>query len=108
MIIKATQKVIGSIPNAALTIGVVLARTPLPNLPIVNVGFARGVPVAQESTGDQRDRVLVVSNASEPVNELGVDIVCEVFISDLRGRGVRFPRVQVQETFALMRTRGSP
>jgi hypothetical protein len=50
------------IPNAALSIGVVLARTPLPNLPIVNVSFAGGMPVAQESTGDQWDRVLVVSN----------------------------------------------
>jgi hypothetical protein len=108
MIIEVTKKDAGSIPNAALSIGVVLAGTPLPNLPIINVSFAGGMPVAQESIGDYWDRVLMVSNASEPANELGVDIVCEVLISDLRGRGVRLPRVQAQETFALMRTRGSP
>ena len=95
MIIRINNKEVGSISNATLSASVVLTRTPLPDLSIVNVSFAGRMLVAQESTRENRNRVLVVGNASEPATELGVDVVGEVLISDLHGKGVKLPRIQV-------------
>jgi len=108
MIISVSNKEVGGISNATLNIGVVLAGTPLPDPSIVNVSFARRMPVAQESTGDNRDRVLEVGDASEPATELGVDVVGEALIPDLCRKGVKIPIVQAQEISAVTRTRGSP
>ena len=94
MIIGVRNKEVGGISNAALSIGVVLTRALLPDLSIVNVSFARRMPVAQESTGDNRDRVLEVGDASEPATELGVDVVDKVLIPDLLVKGVKLPRIQ--------------
>jgi len=94
VIIGVRNKEVWGISNAALSIGIVLARTLLPDLSIVNMSFARRMPVAQESTGDNRDRVLQVGDASEPATKLGVDVVNEVLIPDLRVKGVKLPRVQ--------------
>jgi len=108
MIISVSNKDVRSIPNAALKIDVVLAGAPLPDHSIVNVSFAGRMVVAPGSTGDNRDRVLIVCDASEPATELGVDVVGKVLISDLCGEGAKLPRVQAQETFVMIRTRGSP
>ena len=105
MITKVSNKDAGSISNAALSIRVVLARTPLPDLAIVNVSFARRMVEAQRSTRDNRDRVLEVSNASEPATELAVDVVSEFLISDLPRNRVK---LQAQESFGIVHTRGSP
>jgi len=40
---------VGGISDTALSIGIVLARTPLPDLPIIDVSLARGMFEAQES-----------------------------------------------------------
>ena len=105
VITKVSNKEVGSIPNAALSIRVVLTRTPLPDLSIVNVGFARRMVEAQRSTRDNRDRVLEVSNASEPAIELAVDVVSKFLISDLPRNRVK---LRAQESFAIVHTRGSP
>ena len=94
MIIGVGNKEVGGISNAALSIGIVLTRALLPDLSIVNMSFARRMPVAQESTGDNRDRVLEVGDASEPATELGVDVVDKVLIPDLHEKGVKLPRIQ--------------
>ena len=108
MIVNVSDKYVRSISNAALRIDVVLARAPLPDRSIVNVSFAGRMVVAPESTGDNRDRILVVCDASEPAAELGVNVVGKVLISDLCRNGAKLPRVQAQETFVMARTRGSP
>ena len=58
VIVEVSNEDTRGISNAALSIRVVLARTPLPDLSIVNVSFARRMFEAQESTGENRDRVL--------------------------------------------------
>jgi len=108
MIIRVSNKDVGGISNATLSIGVVLTRTPLPNPSIINVSFAGWMLVAQRKTRDNRDRVLEIGNASEPATELGVDVVGEILIADLWRKDVKLPRVQTQKTSAVVRTRGSP
>lgn len=108
MIIGVSDEDVWSISNAALSIGVILARTPLPDHSIINVSFTRRMVEAQESTGDNRNRILEVSNASEPTTKLGIDVIGEVLISDLRERCIKFSRVRARETFTMIRTRGSP
>ena len=73
----------GSISNTALSVGIVLARTPLPDLSVINVSFAGRMVEAQESARKNRDGILVVSDAREPATELAVDVVGEILVSDL-------------------------
>jgi hypothetical protein len=80
------HKDIRSISDTTLNIGVVLTRTPLPHQPIINVSFARRMPETQKTTGENRNGVLQVGDASELPVELTVNIVGEILISDLRGR----------------------
>lgn len=110
MVIRVRTEEVRSISNAALIIGVVLARTPLPGISIfvINVRFARRMLETQESTGENRDRVLVVGNASEPAGELGINVVGEVLVADLSEKCVKSSSVQVEGTIATIRTRGSP
>ena len=94
MVRGVRNKNVWGVSNAALSIGVVLAWTPLPDFFIINVSFAGRVFVAQESTGEDRDRVLVVGDAGELAVELGIDVVGEVLVSDLCGKGVKLLRMQ--------------
>ena len=78
---------VGGVSNAALSIGIVLARAPLPNLSIVDMSFSRRVFEAQESARKDGDRILIVGDAREPASKFAVDVVGEVFVSDLRREG---------------------
>lgn len=99
MVTGVGDQYIGGIPDAALSIGVILTRALLPYLPIIDVSFAGRMVVTEGSAGNNRHRVLVVGNASEPAPKMGVDIVGKVLIPDLCKRCVEFSRVRTQETF---------
>ena len=73
----------GNISDTTLSVGVVLANAPLPRLSIIDVCFARRMVEAQESTGENWNRIFVVCDASEPASELAIDIVGEILVSDL-------------------------
>lgn len=83
----------GSISNTTLRTGVVLARTPLPDLSIVDVSFARRMSETQESPRKNGYRILVVSDACEFASEFAVDVVGEGLVSDLRRRERISPRL---------------
>ena len=108
MVTDITVEDVGNISNTALSIGIVLARTPLPDLTIINVSFAGRMVETQESAGEDRNGILVVSDAREFASEFAVYVVGEVLVSDLRGKDVRSSSVQVEGASATVRTRGSP
>jgi hypothetical protein len=72
-----------NISDTTLCIAVVLASAPLPNLPIIDVGFARRMVEAQGSTGESWDGISVVCDASEPASKFAVHVVGEILVSDL-------------------------
>ena len=86
---------VGGISNTALSIRVVLARTPLPDLSIIDVSFARRVSEAQESARKDGDRILVVGDTREPASEFTIDVVGEVLVPDLP-RNVRPPFLTIE------------
>ena len=90
VVVNVGNEYIGGISNAALSIGVVLTRAPLPDLCIVNVSFAGRMVVTQESARENRHRVFAVGNASEFTTKMGVDIVGKVLVSHLYKRCVKF------------------
>ena len=108
MVTDITTEDVGNISNTALSIGIVLARTPLPDLTIINVSFAGRMVEAQESAGEDRNGILVVSDACEFTSEFAVHVVGEVLVSDLRRKDVRSSSVRVEGASATIRTRGSP
>ena len=89
VIVHISVEDVGGIPNTALSVGIVLTRTPLPNLPIIDVSFARRMVEAQESARKDWDGILVVGDTREPASEFAVDVVGEVLVSDLWRKGVR-------------------
>ena len=82
-------KYICGISNTTLSIRIVLARTPLPDLSIVDMSLARRMPEVQESAREDGDGILVVGDAREFASEFAVDVVGEVLVSDLRRGNVR-------------------
>ena len=75
---------VGGISNTALSIGVVLARAPLPDLSVIDMSFSRRMSETQESARKDGDRILVVGDTCEPAGEFTIDIVGEFLVSDLR------------------------
>jgi hypothetical protein len=82
----------GNISDTALSVGVVLANAPLPRLPIIDVCFSGRMVEAQESTGENWNRIFVVCDASEPASELVIDIVGEILVSGLHKKYEIFKR----------------
>ena len=89
VIVHISVEDVGGIPNTALSVGIVLARTPLPNLPIIDVSLTRRMVEAQESARKDWDGILVVGDTRKPASEFAVDVVGEILVSDLRRKGVR-------------------
>ena len=83
MVAEVRVEDVSGISNTALSIGVVLAWTPLPDLSVINVSFAGRMVEAQESSGKDGDWILVVSDARELASKFTVDVVGEILVSDL-------------------------
>jgi len=84
MVVDVTNEDVRNIANAALCVGVVLARTRLPDSSIIDVGFSRGVVEAQESTWNDWNGVLQVGDTDERT-QFAINKIGELLVSDLNG-----------------------
>ena len=90
VVIEVRNENVRGISNTALCISIVLARTPLPDLPIVDVSLTGRMSETQKSTRNDRNWIFEIGDASEPATELAVDVVSEILISNL-GKGYISP-----------------
>ena len=95
MVIESRVEDFGGISDTALGIVIVLTRARLSNRPAIAVSFARRMVIAQASAREDRDEVIAVDNACEPVTELAVDVVGKVLVFDLCRKVVRSSSVRV-------------
>lgn len=88
VVIEVSEKDVRGISNAALFTRIVLARTPLPDLPVVDVSLTGRMSETQKSTRNDWNGIFEIGDASESAIELAVDVVGKILISNLgKGKG---------------------
>lgn len=82
MVFDVAGEDVRDIADAALFVRIILTRTCLPAVAIINVGFPRWVPETQEPPRDDRDGILEVGDADKRI-QFAVDEIGKRLVSDL-------------------------
>ena len=82
MVFNVADKDVRDITDAALFVGVILSRTRLPAVAVVNVGFPRWVPEAQEPPGTIGTGSLRLVMRTKGI-QFAVDEIGKRLVSDL-------------------------